>query len=232
MEEQKFIELFTKAIRTHEVKEILKDSATTAIKETLEETIERLEEQVKTNEEKIESLESRCTKLEEELKTKNNYIEQELKRKNIIIEGLPEDGSNPKAQTLDLLKNLDVEINPVEIDEILKITQVTDENTNTTTRKILLKTTNSGTKDKIYKARTKLKDSKKFPTKIYINEDLTNEKANLFFKTRELVKKKKIKSAWTYKGQIYAKQDEQSTPTRITDNAKLEQFKQWIALSD
>ena len=40
---------------------------------------------------------------------------------------------------------------------------------------------------------------------IYINEALTQTRSELFRKTRELVKSRKLHSCWTFDGRIYAK---------------------------
>lgn len=57
----------------------------------------------------------------------------------------------------------------------------------------------------------KLKTDKDF-TRIYYNERFTKTIQELAFSARQLVKKEKIKSTWTFKAEIYIKSGESSSP--------------------
>ena len=70
-------------------------------------------------------------------------------------------------------------------------------------RSIIVKFSRYNARDKIYKARTRLKDLR--GPKVFIREDLTANKAELYWK---VVSSKKAKTCWTQDGTIYAlKQD-------------------------
>ncbi len=71
-------------------------------------------------------------------------------------------------------------------------------------RKILVKFNNIQAKRDICQNKKILKD---LPAgkKIYINEELTKEGANIFYEARKIVKNRELWAAYTMEGQIYAK---------------------------
>ena len=50
---------------------------------------------------------------------------------------------------------------------------------------------------------------------VYVREDLTKAKSQLFAETRKLVKNKVIKSTWTRDGKIFIQPSENARPTQI-----------------
>lgn len=56
---------------------------------------------------------------------------------------------------------------------------------------------------------------------IFVSESLSKKTGQLFFKARELVKRKCLVAAWTSYGQIYVKQQENQSPIRIDDEKDL-----------
>lgn len=87
-------------------------------------------------------------------------------------------------------------------------------------RPILVKFTSKRARDSILKAKKILKQDEK---PIFIYEHLTKEASELFYKTRKLVRDKKIHSTWTRNGQVFIKEssDEGSRPVRIVSATDL-----------
>ena len=79
---------------------------------------------------------------------------------------------------------------------------------------VIVKFTNRKARDLVYAARTQLK-----PSTVYINEDLTKRNSKIFAEARKLVKSGKIHKAWTNKGHVYIKEDnQQSCPPKQIKN--------------
>ena len=74
---------------------------------------------------------------------------------------------------------------------------------------IMVKFSNNAAKNAVISTRTKLKGT---TPAIYINEDLTKKRADLYKLTRSLVKEKKIHAAWSRNGKIFVKNKSDSTP--------------------
>ena len=84
-------------------------------------------------------------------------------------------------------------------------------------------------KSLLYKARTKLKNVKTsdvFPSyafrgasredqRIFINENLTNYRRELFWRAKKMKKDNMITSMWTMDGKIFVKTSPSGTPVRI-----------------
>ena len=90
-------------------------------------------------------------------------------------------------------------------------------------------------KSLLYKARTKLKNVKAsdiFPNhafasredqqRIFINENLTNYRRELFWKANKLKKDNMITSTWTMDGKIFVKTSPNGAPVRIYSEEDLD----------
>lgn len=87
-----------------------------------------------------------------------------------------------------------------------------------TPARVIVRFTNRKARNAVFAARRQLKSySGVNGHKIYVNEDLTHETADLFRQARQLVKQKSIFGCWTSGGVIYVKKSEHdSKPTKIS----------------
>ena len=69
-------------------------------------------------------------------------------------------------------------------------------------RKIVVNFATKGLRDQIFWSKKQLRGSN---LGLFINEQLTKYSAHIFFECRQLVKQKKISSAWTNNGMVYIK---------------------------
>ena len=69
---------------------------------------------------------------------------------------------------------------------------------------------NKATRDNVYSAKRKLKNKR-----IFITEDLTPEKAHIYYLARDAVKKTQAVATWTTDGRVIVKKTRDSMPTRI-----------------
>ena len=87
---------------------------------------------------------------------------------------------------------------------------------------IIIKFTNRKIRDKLYHARTKLKDfdtsdlGSESTDKIFIQESLTAKRRKLFKQCLDFRKKLKYRFIWTYYGSIYLRKNEGSPAIKIT----------------
>lgn len=75
-----------------------------------------------------------------------------------------------------------------------------------------------------YIRKQKLK-SDPISARIYYNERLSKPVQEIFYQSRLLVKEKKINSAWTYKGEVYIKKVNSSSPSRILTINDLKEYR-------
>ena len=77
----------------------------------------------------------------------------------------------------------------------------------------------------MYAARRKLRDyEEQNGMKIYINEDLTAQTADLFRRAMQMVKQKRFHSCWTSGGTVYVKKtsDRDSRPIKLSLSSDLQ----------
>jgi hypothetical protein len=151
---------------------------------------------------------------------------------NLIIKGLPEKtyaergaGSLSRADELPVSdshraveetvisfcrQSLQVDVSPQDISVAHRLRAGKKDQV----RPVIVRFTNRRVRDDVYRARKLLKDNQEH---IYINEHLTKSTANLLYESRQLIRDKKLHSAWTQHGQVYAKFTSDSTvrPTQI-----------------
>ena len=140
-----------------------------------------------------------------DLENKINALEQYSKINNLIISG-PErflDSDNPRS---DFIEFVDVKLNEkIENFDIVAIHKLSSKDKKIS--KIIVKLHFHETKYNILKNAKKLRKD----TGIYINENLTNINADIFFRARVLRKDKLIHSCWTSNGITFIKLQENST---------------------
>lgn len=69
-------------------------------------------------------------------------------------------------------------------------------------RSVLVKFTSYRARERVYRARMKLKTSRE---KIFINEDLTKKRGQLAYNARQLKKDQQIQDTWTYDCRVFVK---------------------------
>ena len=114
--------------------------------------------------------------------------------------------------------NVDIKPEDIEISHKLK---------RKTSKLVIVKFVSHKVKSLLYKARTKLKNVKTsdvFPSyvsasredeRIFINENLTNYRKELFWKANKMKKDNMITSTWTVDGKIFVKTSPSGVPVRI-----------------
>ena len=133
-------------------------------------------------------------------KIKVDNLEQFNKRKNIRVVGLTNvQNGDTESQVMDLLNGkMGLNVDRSGIDRIQKIGA--DGNGG-----VIIRFTTYGIRDKVYRGRTKLKSPKNVTQPIYINEDLTPLRAEMFRKARQMKKAKSVEDCWTWDGQVMVK---------------------------
>src|SRR6218665_1296929 len=213
-----------------------------------EEKISEVRENImKINEEKVLHLEKSLILLEKRLEDQSI----QGRSKSLIIHGLKEDPWVERS-----FENLKTEMAPTRIQQrailIQTITNICQERLQinlaesdiTDARRIApSKGNNPGQvlvdfstkyiRDRICQARTSLKTSRgSNEPRIFVNENLTQANANLFFAARGLVKNKKLSSAWTMNEYVHVKSDSDSNakPKRIWNISDLTAWKPYDAV--
>ena len=88
----------------------------------------------------------------------------------------------------------------------------------TSSSSIIVRFTNRRVRDAVFAARKQLKASGK---RIFINEHLTQEAAQLFKSARSLMKEKALHSTWTYNGMVFYRLSPDAAPLRIKSPSDL-----------
>ncbi len=167
-------------------------------------------------------LQSRAEK-DEELKIKIDAIEQKQLGRNVRIVGLPEDQEGDS----DLIniqkvarKEMEIDIKQSDITDIYRVGKKTDKKKH---RDIIIKFKQKTVRDQFYQSRKKIVH-KQDQGQVYINEHLTENRANVFFAARKLVKGKRIHSAWSQQGNIMIRKCEGDQPKQIRNHRELSKF--------
>jgi len=86
---------------------------------------------------------------------------------------------------------------------------------------VIVRFSNRKARDSVYAARRSLKNIRETP--IFINEDLTKQKMELFAQARRLAKAKALHSTWTSAGDVFYKisSDPTSRPVRVQSSSDL-----------
>jgi hypothetical protein len=160
---------------------------------------------------KIDELAKATTSQIENVDTRLGNLEQDKRCNNLLIRGI-EPGSNPRQACINSLnKLLDLKLKTEDVKYALTIGNRKD-------RLVKVVFVNTGTRDEIYKQRSKLKGKE-----VWITEDLTPKKAALFYKARQAVKEGRATLAWTNEGKIFVKTGSNDKPTIISSEDQLPQ---------
>ena len=195
-----------------------------------EEMVE-MRSQVETLEKTIQTVKSTCDdfgqveNLNETLKniqSKQDEMDQETRASSIVI--LNEWKEQPAELTLTMAKEyiqnvLSVDIHDNDIIKCFRIGRKTWNNRNTKPRPILVKFSSISLKTEVLLAHRRLRNfiSDRYPNPVFINEDLTPARQDLYAKCRQLKKASKIKDCWSLNSRIYVKllDDQVKSVTKI-----------------
>ncbi len=156
----------------------------------------------------------------EELAVKVDQIEQNQYSKNVRIVGLvEEEGDQNDVKRIQKIAKttLGVMVKKEDLAETYRLGKVTEKKK---ARDLILKFKKKSIRDEFYKNRKKLMQSEEQPS-IFINEQLTERRANMFFAARKLVKAKKLHSVWSQRGNILVRKEETDKPKQIRSHNEL-----------
>ena len=187
-----FIKVFTTALKEESVKTTLQE----AVCQPLKLEIASMKEAIEARDLKIKELEE-----------KSDTLEQYSRRNSLRIHGIPENENENLLKEVPALLNEKLQLpEPVKLTDFCRIHRLGPRNrrgqTQTQPRPIIFKMVSYQTRHKVYSARSKLKNS---DSRLFINEDLTHARSQLFYKTRQLKREKKINDTWTHDGNVLVK---------------------------
>ena len=161
------------------------------------------------------------------LDDKYDDLEQYSRKNSLEILGVPEGAyTSTDEVVIRIGEAINVEIKPEDIEISHKLKRKN-------TKPVIVKFLSHKVKSSFYKARTKLKHVKTsdiFPSDaftsreeqhIFINENLTSYRRELFWKTTKLKKDNMITSSWTMDGKIFVKTSPSGAPVRIYNEEDL-----------
>ncbi len=156
----------------------------------------------------------------EELNLKIDEIEQKQYNRSVRIVGMPEEEDDPSD-----IKNIQkiaksvfaMEVKKSDVEETYRLGKVTEKKKN---RDLIIKFKKKSIRDQFYNNRKKLVPTPDQPN-VFINEQLTEHRANLFYAARKLVKSNKIHSAWSQRGNILVRKEEGDKPRQVSTHEQL-----------
>ena len=151
----------------------------------------------------------------DEAEVRHDNLEQYTRKFNLVIHGISEREDEDNAESvIELGRLLDVNLTRGDIDIVHRM-NVKSKNQ---PRPIIVRFTSYSAKSMLYKARLHLRNISSQdlgPGKIYINENLTGWRAELFNEVRKVRKKYNNGKAWTIDGKIFFKPELSAKPLRI-----------------
>ncbi len=234
---EKTFEKFKKELKrkgeTVEYKKLIKEQC----EESLKSCNETLQDEIKSRNAQIEALKKENLKMTrsldkmkfhlnckdaklEEMKLKLDQVEQNQYDRNVRVVGMPEqkDEINDLESIQKMAKTafaMNVEKNDVV--EVYRLGKVTERKK---IRDLIVKFRKKSTRDQFYNSRKRLMHKEEQPN-VFINDHLTEHRANIFFEARRLVKVRKLHSAWTQKGNILVRREESDKPKQIRSHEQL-----------
>ncbi len=233
---EKFKKELKRKGETVEYKKLIKEQCSESLKccnETLREEMKSRDGQIndmkKENMKLKRSLEKMkfhlsCKEAEiEDLKLKLDQVEQNQYERNVRIVGFPEEeaGSSDLNNIQKMAKTaFDMSVEETDIAETYRLGKLSS---NKKTRDLIVKFKKKSMRDQFFNSRKKLMLSEQ-RRNIFINDQLTDYRANTFFAARKLVKAQKLHSAWTQRGNILVRKEESDKPTHIRSHKELAEF--------
>lgn len=209
MEQEQFTKAFVKALKDEEVVKAMQS----VICRDLRREIADLKSIIQAKDASISALEKRVKDLEQ----KADEQEQYSRRNSLRIFGLAEtEKEDTLSVAMDLFQNqmgLDIDVSG--IDRVHRIGRKGER-----VRPVIVKFTSYRMRNMVFRSKSRLKADR--TKKIFINEDLTKFRSELFFKTRQLKKKQQIADCWTFDGRVLLK-NSRGVVTAINSQDDLEQ---------
>ena len=186
------------------------------------------------HDQKLDDMSNAIKDLKQEIQMKDNHIqkleekidelEQYSRRNCLIISGIGETENENTDRTFLKFANdvLKAEIKPEDIDRTHRLPRPPGHtNGHSKPRNLVVKFTTYNARKRVYDKRTELKHLKQ---NIFINENLTKTRNELFYEARKMVKDKKVKSAWTIDGNIFIR-DNEDRPRKIKNKSEITQYR-------
>ena len=200
MEFKDFTKAFLLALKEEEVQKTL---GIADLKEEiigLRQTVDLFRKELQEKGKKIATLENRISVLENE----NDNLEQYSRRNSVRMTGLKEaDTEDLYATVLEVVNSkaqLTPPLEPSDIDRVHRVGRKSEDKT----RAVLIKFSTYRARKRVMERRSHLKKVES-TSPVFINEDLTKRRAELFWKARQLKRNNKIHDAWTHDGNIIVK---------------------------
>ena len=186
--------------------------------------------------EEISNLKSQAAALKtQEIKDsiKVDELEQYGRRQNLEIVEVPEkEDENTNAIVLEVAKMLDVDIMSSHISTSHRLPKKkASSRNNSGSSPIIVRFTSRDIRNQIYANRKKARfvDLKNFSVSdtknIFVNENLTPTRKQLFWKTKQEVKNNSWKYIWTHNGNVFVKKDDKASITAIKNELDLNLIK-------
>ena len=164
---------------------------------------------------------------------KVDELEQYGRRQNLEIVGVPEkEDENTNAIVLEVAKMLDVNIMSSHISTSHRLPKKkASSRNNSCSSPIIVRFTSRDIRNQIYANRKKARfvDLKNFSVSdtknIFVNENLTPTRKQLFWKTKQEVKNNSWKYIWTHNGNVFVKKDDNASITAIKNELDLNLIK-------
>lgn len=201
MDQEDFTRAFVTALKNVTVVKALRES----ICGELVQQVQHLREVVKNRDKQISDLKQQLAVME----TKTDDLEQYSRRNSVRVDGIPENqNEDPMEVALELI-NSHMKIENISIGDIDRVHRVgrreMNNHSSSKPRAVLIKFATYRARNLVYKTRAALKQNKFKNSSIFLNEDLTQCKATLLYKARQLKKKNIIADCWSYDGRILIK---------------------------
>ncbi len=151
------------------------------------------------------------------LQSKVDQLEQDQREANVRVIGFPEQDNTDADIRTKLIQLVGASDKSAEnIISTSRMGRVKDDRP----RDLIIKFTSKKARDEFYSLRKRTpKDNEN--RKVYINEDLTESRAKLFYDARQLVKRSKLYGTWTQNGSIMVKVTETSIPCAVVSHRDL-----------
>ena len=178
---------------------------------------EAIKEEMKIQEKNFDMLNKQISALQTDLNEKNRYIstleeriddlEQYSRRNCLVITGIPEKEDEKTDEIiLDIAKKqLNVDLQPTDIDRSHRIPGGPIRRGNEKSRNIVVKFSTYNARRRVIEQKSRLKSMN---NRIFINEQLTKKRSELYYEARKLVKARKVKQAWTYDGRVLVRNND------------------------
>jgi DNA repair exonuclease SbcCD ATPase subunit len=211
------LEALSKRVTNLEVEQLEQAKSLTFYGDEIQE-IKRSLEKIKAEREAIKESSSSFSKLTKSL----DKVEQERNLKTLIIAGVPTTKNENLFSLIELLsKKLDVPYASNDIDNRFRATAKSDSSRPPI---IIVKYNSMYARDALYDGRKQMvkknvttntlgiegKDSN-----IFINEQLSKQESDLFYRVRQRKKDLSYKYAWTFHGHVFMRKDKASDAVRI-----------------